>query len=224
MATQVIKTTFQFKRGQSAAFTEKNVLLAAGEPAYELDTGRLKLGNGVTYWNDLQYFGGTGVLRRDNEYNYDPLYVPLKGEVLLIDVPSQGLKIKIGDGYTAFKDLSYYQGESGGEYVVPGYYSDGNFYKDYEHTIQILVVLGKIYIDQSTSKIYTYNGEELIALVDSLPRASDTVFGLVQIYDTITEDNRSSVAGGPTMRLFLEELAKKTSVDADSENEVLRFY
>lgn len=221
MATQVIKTTFQFKRGQSAAFTEKNVLLAAGEPAYELDTGRLKLGDGTTYWNNLQYFNGAGILRRDNEYNYDPLYIPIKGEVLLIDVPSQGLKIKIGDGYTAFKDLEYYRD---GEYIVPGYYSNGNFYKDYEHTIQILVVLGKIYIDQSTSKIYTYNGEELIVLADTLPRASDTVFGFVQIYDSITEDNRSSTVGGPTMKLFLQELAKKTSVDADRKNEVLRFY
>ena len=46
---------FQFKRGKSTSFTSKNLLLSAGEPGYELDTGKLKIGDGVTKWNDLAY-------------------------------------------------------------------------------------------------------------------------------------------------------------------------
>ena len=29
-----------------------------GEPGYELDTGKLKIGDGMTPWNTLEYFGG----------------------------------------------------------------------------------------------------------------------------------------------------------------------
>jgi hypothetical protein len=53
MAT--IITTFQFKRGLASAWTNVNPILAAAEPGYELDTGKLKIGNGSTAWNDLPY-------------------------------------------------------------------------------------------------------------------------------------------------------------------------
>ena len=56
MAT-VYTTTFQLRRGQSAVWTKNNPVLAAGEPGYELDTGRLKIGNGTTAWVDLKYVG-----------------------------------------------------------------------------------------------------------------------------------------------------------------------
>ena len=60
MAT-VIKTTFQLKRGTAARWKELNLTLAAGEPGFELDTGKLKIGNGSTPWNELEYLvqGGT---------------------------------------------------------------------------------------------------------------------------------------------------------------------
>lgn len=51
----VIQTTFQFKRGLASAWVKVNPTLAPGEPGYELDTGKLKIGNGQTAWNDLPY-------------------------------------------------------------------------------------------------------------------------------------------------------------------------
>lgn len=45
----------QFKRGRAASWTSQNLLLLAGEPGYEIDTGRLKIGNGTDKWNDLPY-------------------------------------------------------------------------------------------------------------------------------------------------------------------------
>jgi hypothetical protein len=51
----VITTTFQFKRGLSSAWAKVNPVLAAGEPGFELDTGKLKIGNGQDNWNDLDY-------------------------------------------------------------------------------------------------------------------------------------------------------------------------
>lgn len=58
---QVIKTTFQLKRGTAAKWTELNLVLAPGEPGFEYDTKKLKIGDGVTAWNDLPYIGSNDV-------------------------------------------------------------------------------------------------------------------------------------------------------------------
>lgn len=58
MATQVIKTTFLLRRGQSSAWASVNPVLMAGEPAFELDTNKLKVGDGITPYNDLPYIAG----------------------------------------------------------------------------------------------------------------------------------------------------------------------
>ena len=50
---QVIKTTFKFRRNLASYWAEKNPVLAEGEPCFELDTGKLKIGNGTTAYNDL---------------------------------------------------------------------------------------------------------------------------------------------------------------------------
>jgi hypothetical protein len=45
----------QLRRGNAAQWTAANPLLAEGEMAVELDTGKFKVGNGITYWNQLDY-------------------------------------------------------------------------------------------------------------------------------------------------------------------------
>lgn len=52
---KVLSTTFKIRRGQSSAFAKNNPILQAGEPGYELDTHKLKIGDGATAWNDLPY-------------------------------------------------------------------------------------------------------------------------------------------------------------------------
>ena len=56
MATQIIKTTFQLRRGLKDIWTKNNPVLAYGEPGFEKDTYRLKIGDGKTPWNELRYF------------------------------------------------------------------------------------------------------------------------------------------------------------------------
>lgn len=63
---QVLSSTtkIQFKRGTSEALTAANILLSVGEPCFETDTGKFKIGDGVLNWNALPYresFGATGV-------------------------------------------------------------------------------------------------------------------------------------------------------------------
>ena len=57
MAT-VIKTTFRLKRGTAARWAELNPILDQGEPGFVYDINRLKIGDGVTPWNDLPYIDG----------------------------------------------------------------------------------------------------------------------------------------------------------------------
>lgn len=58
---QVIKTTFKFRRNTAEYWKNTNPILADGEPCFELDTGKLKIGNGTTAYNDLKYINGDSV-------------------------------------------------------------------------------------------------------------------------------------------------------------------
>ncbi len=46
-------TTIQIRRGTAAEWTSANPVLAAGELGFEIDTKKLKGGDGVTSWSDL---------------------------------------------------------------------------------------------------------------------------------------------------------------------------
>lgn len=48
----------QLRRGNANEWTAANPLLAEGEIAVELDTGKFKIGDGVTYWTSLNYSSG----------------------------------------------------------------------------------------------------------------------------------------------------------------------
>jgi hypothetical protein len=48
-------TQIQLRRGTAAQWTTANPVLAAGEEGFETDTGRLKIGDGVTAWASLGY-------------------------------------------------------------------------------------------------------------------------------------------------------------------------
>lgn len=45
----------QLRRGTASQWTSFNPILAAGEIGTELDTGKFKVGDGVTAWNSLGY-------------------------------------------------------------------------------------------------------------------------------------------------------------------------
>ena len=53
---KIIKALFQLKRGAASTWELLNPVLSAGEPGFEIDTGKLKIGDGKTQWNSLSYF------------------------------------------------------------------------------------------------------------------------------------------------------------------------
>jgi hypothetical protein len=48
----------QFRRGKAAFWDSENPILRDGEPGYEKDTRKLKIGDGVTHWRELPYLVG----------------------------------------------------------------------------------------------------------------------------------------------------------------------
>lgn len=62
MAFQRVKP----RQGTAALFTSTNPVLQSGEVGYETDTGKRKIGDGVTAWNALPYEGAdAGVTQSD---------------------------------------------------------------------------------------------------------------------------------------------------------------
>jgi hypothetical protein len=55
MAVQIL-----LRRGTAAEWTSVNPVLGSGEPGFETDTGRFKIGNGTGTWNELPYSANEG--------------------------------------------------------------------------------------------------------------------------------------------------------------------
>ena len=51
----------QFKRGTSKRWLEINPILDIGEPGFEYDTGKFKIGNGKDHWKQLPYQGSGNI-------------------------------------------------------------------------------------------------------------------------------------------------------------------
>jgi hypothetical protein len=51
-----MSVTIKLRKGLASEWTSNSsIVLASGEPGLEIDTGRLKIGNGTTQWGSLQY-------------------------------------------------------------------------------------------------------------------------------------------------------------------------
>lgn len=50
-----VQTLIQIRRGSASQWTSTNPTLSAGEWGYETDSGRYKLGDGLTAWTSLDY-------------------------------------------------------------------------------------------------------------------------------------------------------------------------
>ena len=55
-------TRIKLRRDTAANWTSNNPRLALGEPGVETDTRKMKVGDGATLWNDLDYMASTGDL------------------------------------------------------------------------------------------------------------------------------------------------------------------
>lgn len=67
---QVVNTTFKLKRGTAARWEEVNPILDQGEPGFVYDENRLKIGDGITPWNELAYIGESNIFSGETKENF----------------------------------------------------------------------------------------------------------------------------------------------------------
>ena len=86
-------TQIKLRRDTSAAFASSNPILGNGEPAYETDTKKLKIGDGTTAYTQLEYFSAGG----GGSTNISAT-LPLKIVDGVISLEVDGQTIQIVDG------------------------------------------------------------------------------------------------------------------------------
>lgn len=63
-------TTIQLRRGKAEVWAKNNPTLARGEPGFVIDENRLKIGDGETAWNDLDYIGEGSVYNAETHFEF----------------------------------------------------------------------------------------------------------------------------------------------------------
>lgn len=107
--------TLQLKRGAAARWRELNIVLAAGEPGFVTDENRLKIGDGVTPWNDLPYICESGVINASTHNDFpatgreDVIY-KAESEKLLYQWNATNLKYEVLGKTEGSGDLAEIEG------------------------------------------------------------------------------------------------------------------
>ena len=52
---EILNTIIRLRSDNSSNWLNANPILAAGEPGFEIDTLQLKIGDGISHWNNLDY-------------------------------------------------------------------------------------------------------------------------------------------------------------------------
>ena len=159
-------------------------------------------------------------LRRDNDYNYAKIkdtFIPANGEICLVDTARSGLRAVCGDGVSTFGQLEYI-----GESFQQAYWDHitETFYYDKKLTQEIINKKENVlYLDIDSSQLYYYTGFEFKLIEMNLPTASETVLGVLKLYDS-TGDN---IDGTMTQRAITEELDTKVELSLKEDEELVIF-
>lgn len=165
---------------------------------------------------------GVPQLRRDNDYNYkrvEDSFVPLKGEVCLVDTAKNGLRAKIGDGVTTFKKLRFVDEDIAFNVIIKGYLSNNQFYSDAKLTQVIPASVNKIYINVANGSLYMYDGSQYQAITETIAAATASTAGVMKLYETLGQNTDGTM----TQKAITDELNEKVEIAADAANELLTF-
>ena len=120
-------TQIKLRRDTAANFASVNPILGNGEPAYETDTKKLKIGDGTTAYTQLEYFstgGGDVTAAGDNTFTgtntFDKMVLPsdfdgVKG--ICIDGKLTA-SIYAGGDYLNLRNVGQISGGSGSDLVI----------------------------------------------------------------------------------------------------------
>jgi hypothetical protein len=168
-------------------------------------------------------------IRRNNDYNYKLDDIPNNNEICLVDVAGKGLRVKIGDGETTFGDLPYLDEpilKNIDSLIIQGYFYQNAFYLDSMYSELIDAIVGRIYIDASSSKIYTYNGTSY-EILNNIPKAASAdQAGIMKLYDQTgknTDGTMTQKAITDEIDTINDELDDKFEMAVNKDEELLIF-
>lgn len=160
-------------------------------------------------------------LRRDNDFNFERVkntFIPANGEVVLVDTAHDGLRAKVGNGYNTYAELNFTDADLRNA-VLHGFLYNGKFYRDQIHSVEMVPMINKIFIDDATRKIYFYNGTAYQNIQTTLTTASDIQPGLVKLYATTGQNTDGTM----TQKAITDELDLRYKASVDYNNELLVF-
>lgn len=199
MANKTLFARLMVDTRSAEAFKTANPVLAKGEMGYEGDTGKLKFGDGVKAYNDLDYFMGNIDVALANYMKINDYKGSAVGVVKAADKLQTAHKIN-GVAFDGTADITIAdstkipvseKGKANGvatldasglvpssqlpsyvDDVIEGYISGNKFYKEETHTTAITGESGKIYTDIPTGKIYRWSGTIFVSISNPLDIAT----------------------------------------------------
>lgn len=160
-------------------------------------------------------------LRRDNDFNFNKIkdtFIPANGEVVLVDTAKDGLRAKVGNGYSTYAELSFTDADLRNA-VLHGYLKDNVFYYDNIYSTPMAAMINKIYIDDSVYKIYYFDGTEYKNIQTTFSTANDITPGLVKLYSTTGQNTDGTM----TQKAITDELDLRYKASINSDDELLIF-
>ena len=103
-------TKIQLRRDTATNWTANNPTPASGEPCYETDTGRFKIGDGVTTYNNLPYQGESSTPTNTVTVDTDQTITGNK-VFLQPNISNKGLNVALGSNATN-PDISVHIGKA----------------------------------------------------------------------------------------------------------------
>ena len=138
------KTNIQIRRGTSQEWSCANPTLAQGEPGFENDTGKFKIGDGTSPWNDLPYVSFNGGDLDANEISQNRTFTS-----------ESGTQIALSSFFDTYQSVRNYKGVTGGSITVPQGYdlavyidSNGNVTQEQVAPGQIIYFKSEILLGQ----------------------------------------------------------------------------
>ena len=114
--SRFITARLSIRRGTKDQWETENTVLLEGEPGWELDTRRLKIGDGETAWSDLNYYT-VGDSEASGSVIHDSTVLPEHINSVSSAVEYFGAKFKVYDDQGANEFIAGLQG-SAPQYVL----------------------------------------------------------------------------------------------------------
>ena len=151
----------RLRRGTAAEWTASEPqpggeVLRLGEPGYEKDTGKLKIGDGVTPWNSLVYFNAGATIDPEDIEDILGDGFLVAGTGININYNDLGNNLTISTSGVSFDGHSHIISDVSGLQNALDGVNDVVEVADYEALLSTVGASGTIYVTLDDNKIYRY--------------------------------------------------------------------